>query len=101
MAGATMQEVVTSIKNVTHIMGEIQIASEEQGTGIVQVVESIMRMDHTTQQNAALVEEMAAAAESLNAQAQDLVQTVEFFRLDARQSSPLSAPSPVLMPTEN
>jgi len=82
-------------------MGEIQIASEEQGTGIVQVVESIMRMDHTTQQNAALVEEMAAAAESLNAQAQDLVQTVEFFRLDARQSSPLSAPSPVLMPTEN
>ena len=80
-AGSTMQEVVRSIKSVTDIMGEISIASAEQSTGVSQVVEAIAQMDQVTQQNAALVEEVAAAAGSLNAQAQELVQTVAVFKL--------------------
>lgn len=81
-AGSTMQEVVTSIRRVTDIMGEISVASGEQSTGVSQVVEAITQMDQVTQQNAALVEEMAAAAESLNAQAQDLVHAVAIFKLE-------------------
>ncbi len=80
-AGATMQEVVTSIRRVTGIMGEISIASDAQSSGVAQVVEAITQMDQVTQQNAALVEEMAAAAGSLSSQAQELVQTVAVFRL--------------------
>lgn len=80
-AGATMQEVVTSIRRVTDIMGEISVASEEQSNGVAQVVQAIGQMDQVTQQNAALVQEMSAAADSLNAQAQDLVQTVSVFKL--------------------
>ena len=82
-AGSTMQEVVTSIRRVTDIMGEISVASSEQSSGVSQVVEAISQMDRVTQQNAALVEEMAAAAEGLNAQAQELVQTVSLFKLSA------------------
>jgi methyl-accepting chemotaxis protein len=81
-AGATMQEVVSSIRHLTDIMGEITVASGEQSTGVSQVVEAIQQMDQVTQQNAALVEEMAAAAQSLNDQAQQLVQTVAVFKLD-------------------
>jgi methyl-accepting chemotaxis protein len=80
-AGATMQEVVSSIRRVTEIMGEISIASDEQSHGVAEMVEAISQMDQVTQQNAALVEEMAAAAESLNAQAQELVGTVAVFQL--------------------
>jgi len=80
-AGTTMQEVVSSIRRVTEIMGEISSASDEQSHGVAQVVEAIKQMDQVTQQNAALVEEMAAAAESLNSQAQDLVSTVAVFKL--------------------
>lgn len=80
-AGATMQEVVDSIQRVTHIMGEISNASEQQSNGVAQVVEAIKQMDQVTQQNAALVEEMSAAADSLNDQAQDLVRTVSVFKL--------------------
>ena len=80
-AGSTMQEVVSSIRRVTDIMGAISTASQEQSTGVSQVVEAISQMDQVTQQNAALVEEMAAAAASLNAQAQELVQAVAIFQL--------------------
>jgi methyl-accepting chemotaxis protein-1 (serine sensor receptor) len=81
-AGVTMAEVVSSIKRVTDIMGEISAASNEQALGVAQVGEAVSQMDQTTQQNAALVEEMAAAASSLKSQAQELVQTVAVFHLD-------------------
>ena len=80
-AGNTMTEVVTSIKRVTDLMGEISAASTEQSQGVSQVGEAVSQMDQVTQQNAALVEEMAAAASSLQTQAGDLVQTVAVFRL--------------------
>ena len=80
-AGATMQEVVASIRRVTDIMGEISAASSEQSEGVAQIGEAVQSMDQATQQNAALVEEMAAAATSLNSQAQDLVQAVAVFQL--------------------
>jgi methyl-accepting chemotaxis protein len=85
-AGTTMQEVVDSIKRVTDIMGEISAASQEQSLGVAQVGEAVTSLDQTTQQNAALVEEMAAAASSLKSQAQDLVQTVSIFHLGANDS---------------
>ncbi|MEI7591435.1 MAG: methyl-accepting chemotaxis protein, partial [Deltaproteobacteria bacterium] len=75
-AGVTMNEVVTAIKRVTELMGDISSASLEQSQGVAQVGEAVTQMDHVTQQNAALVEQMAAAASSLNSQAQELVQTV-------------------------
>ena len=88
-AGATMAEVVASIRRVTDIMGEISAASSEQSAGVSQVGEAVMQMDQATQQNAALVEEMAAAANSLRGQAQELVQAVAVFKLDpARTRSP-------------
>jgi methyl-accepting chemotaxis protein len=84
-AGATMQEIVTAIQRVTDIMGEISTASDEQASGVAQVSEAVTTMDRATQQNAALVEQSAAAAESLKTQAQQLVDTVAFFKL-ARSS---------------
>jgi methyl-accepting chemotaxis protein len=80
-AGVTMTEVVSSIKRVTDIMGEISAASNEQSLGVSQVGEAVSQMDQTTQQNAALVEQMAAAASSLKSQAQELVQVVSVFNL--------------------
>ena len=80
-AGATMTEVVSSIRKVTDLMGEISAASSEQSAGVAQVDEAVTSMDQTTQQNAALVEEMAAAASSLKSQADELVQVVGVFRL--------------------
>jgi hypothetical protein len=71
-----MQEVVQSIQRVTHIVGEICEASLEQSTAINQVSEAVSQMDQATQQNAALVEESAAAAASLRDQANQLVQAV-------------------------
>src|SRR3989338_1206616 len=76
-----MGEVVSSIRRVTDLMGEISAASTEQSQGVAQVGEAVTQMDQTTQQNAALVEEMAAAASSLKSQAQDLVHTVAVFNL--------------------
>jgi methyl-accepting chemotaxis protein len=80
-AGATMQEVVASIRRVTDIVGEISAASSEQSAGVAQVGQAITRMDQGTQQNAALVEQSAAAADSLRTQAQQLVQAVAVFKL--------------------
>jgi methyl-accepting chemotaxis protein len=82
-AGVTMTEVVSSIRRVTDIMGEISAASTEQATGVAEVGQAVTLMDQATQQNAALVEEMAAAASSLKSQAQELVQTVAVFKLSA------------------
>jgi methyl-accepting chemotaxis protein len=96
-AGTTMAEVVTGIKRVTDLMGEISAASNEQSQGVAQVGEAVMQMDQVTQQNAALVEEMAAAASSLKSQAQELVETVAVFKLSTgsvphRSVVPLAAP---------
>lgn len=85
-AGSTMTEVVTSIKRVTDLMGEISAASLEQSQGVSQVGEAVAQMDQVTQQNAALVEEMAAAASSLQTQAGDLVQTVAIFKLNGHDA---------------
>ncbi|MFZ5568569.1 MAG: methyl-accepting chemotaxis protein [Pseudomonadota bacterium] len=93
-AGRTMEEVVASIRRVTDIMGEISAASSEQSAGVSQIGEAVTQMDQATQQNAALVEEMAAAASSLRGQAQDLVQAVAVFKLDARATSVAPAPRP-------
>ena len=81
-AGRTTREIVTSIKRVTDIMAEISAASVEQSGGIEQVNTAITQMDDVTQQNAALVEEAAAAAESLEEQARQLVLVVAGFKLD-------------------
>ncbi len=85
-AGDTMTEVVAAIQRVTDLVGEISSASAEQATGVAQVGEAVSLMDQTTQQNSALVEESAAAAESLNLQAQALVHAVAVFKLDAAAS---------------
>ena len=87
-AGATMNEVVDSIRKVTHIMGEISHASAEQSSGIEQVNQSIVEMDSVTQQNAALVEQAAAAAQSLLDQATELADVVSIFKLDGAEASP-------------
>ena len=86
-AGATMTEVVTSIRRATDIMGEISAASNEQALAVAQVGEAVKQMDEVTQQNAALVEEMAAAASSLKNQSSDLVDAVSVFRLAADAGS--------------
>jgi methyl-accepting chemotaxis protein len=80
-AGSTMTEMVAAIERVTGVVGEISSASGEQARGIAQVGEAVGQMDRTTQQNSALVEESAAAAESLRGQAAQLVQAVAVFRL--------------------
>jgi methyl-accepting chemotaxis protein len=85
-AGATMTEVVTSIKRVADIVSEISASSNEQSLGVAQIGEAVSMMDQTTQQNAALVEEMAAAAASLNGQANELVQAVSVFQLSGGSS---------------
>jgi methyl-accepting chemotaxis protein len=86
-AGSTMTEVVSSIRHVTDIMGEISAASTEQSDGVSQVGEAVSQMDQMTQQNAALVEEMAAAAGSLKSQAEELVQTVAVFKLSPHDTN--------------
>jgi methyl-accepting chemotaxis protein len=75
--------VVDSVRRVTDIMGEIANASQEQSAGIEQVNRSIIEMDGMTQQNAALVEEAAAAAQSLQDQAGELARVVSIFKLEA------------------
>ena len=80
-AGATMDDVVNSIKRVTDIMAEITAASNEQALGVAQVGEAVTTLDQATQQNAALVEEMANAAAQLKELADSLVDTVSVFTL--------------------
>jgi methyl-accepting chemotaxis protein len=78
-AGKTMAEIVDSIKGVSALISEISTASKEQAMGVAQVDRAVTEMDQTTQQNAALVEEMVAATLSLSAQASELLQTVAIF----------------------
>ena len=80
-AGATMTEVVAAVQRMTDIMGEISAASAAQSAGVAQVGTSVNQMDRATQQNAARVEQSAAATESLREQAQHLVQAVSVFHL--------------------
>ncbi|MFZ4288227.1 methyl-accepting chemotaxis protein [Variovorax sp. HJSM1_2] len=99
-AGVTMQEVVTSIRRVTDIMGEISAASVEQSQGVSQVGEAVTQMDQATQQNAALVEQSAAAANALKGQAQQLVDAVAVFKLsDGATRTVSSAASYAAAPT--
>lgn len=79
--GRTMQDIVQSVTNVRDIMGEIASASDEQSRGIAQISQAIVEMDSTTQQNAALVEQSAAAADSLEDQSRVLTNAVSVFRL--------------------
>jgi methyl-accepting chemotaxis protein-1 (serine sensor receptor) len=86
-AGATMDEIVESVKRVTDVMSEITAASQEQTSGIEQINQAITQMEQVTQQNAALVEEAAAAAESLQDQAANLVQVVSVFKIDGTRAA--------------
>ncbi|MFC0169335.1 methyl-accepting chemotaxis protein [Pseudoduganella danionis] len=93
-AGVTMEEVVSSVRRVTDIMSEIANASQEQSAGIEQVNHSIIEMDAMTQQNAALVEEAAAAAQSLQDQANELARVVSIFKLTEGDERSVAAYQP-------
>jgi len=80
-AGQTMQEIVAQVRRVTQLIGEVSAATQEQTGGLTQVSDAVTQLDQVTQQNAALVEESAAAAESLKDQARHLVEAVAVFRL--------------------
>ncbi|AWH29103.1 MULTISPECIES: methyl-accepting chemotaxis protein [Stenotrophomonas] len=90
-AGATMGEIVASVQRVTDIMAEISAASQEQSAGIEQVNQTVVQMDETTQQNAALVEEATAAARAMEDQAAQLADAVAIFRLDNQVSAAVKA----------
>jgi methyl-accepting chemotaxis protein len=92
-AGRTMGEIVSQVRRVSDLIAEISAASVEQTTGIGQIGDAVSQLDQVTQQNAALVEE-SAAAESLKVQAAQLAQAVAFFRLDARDAAQVPAPAP-------
>ena len=103
-AGQTMEQVVTSVQRVSTIIAEITNASREQTTGIEQINEAVMQMDNVTQQNAALVEEAAAAASSMSDQSKHLIRIVRVFNLpdtiQADASLALSSLPPVAAQTE-
>ena len=80
-AGKTMADIVSGIRHVAEIISEISVASREQSQGIVQVGEAVSHMDQSTQQNAAMVEEMAASADDMYAKANELVEAVAVFKL--------------------
>src|SRR5476649_2751824 len=92
-AGATMQEIVESVRRVTDIMSEIAAASQEQLSGIEQVNQAIAQMDQVTQQNAALVEQASAAAASMQQQAAHLSASVGVFKLGGDAGAGRSAPA--------
>ena len=91
-AGSTMDEIVVHVRRVADLMREITTASKEQSLGIEQVNEAVSQMDMVTQQNAALVEESAAAAKSIEHQADQLLQTVSTFKLEAANRLHYNAP---------
>ncbi|MFG6461907.1 methyl-accepting chemotaxis protein [Roseateles sp. DXS20W] len=98
-AGSTMGEIVAQVKRVADLIGEIDAASGEQAKGIGQVSEAVNQLDQVTQQNAALVEESAAAAESLKHQAARLAEVVGQFKLDAGAPVPPAPPAARRVPT--
>jgi methyl-accepting chemotaxis protein-1 (serine sensor receptor) len=89
-AGATMHDIVTSVQRVTDIMGEITSASREQTAGIGQINVAVAQMDQVTQQNAALVEEAAAAAGAMRDEAGRLAASVGVFRIATQPAAPAS-----------
>ncbi|WMJ69083.1 methyl-accepting chemotaxis protein [Stenotrophomonas sp. 24(2023)] len=91
-AGATMGEIVASVQRVTDIMAEISAASQEQSAGIEQVNQTVVQMDETTQQNAALVEEATAAARAMEEQAGHLSDAVSVFTLEEADEVVVAAP---------
>ena len=93
-AGQTMTEILESVKRVTSIMTDITAASQEQNAGILQVNQAVSQMHETTQQNASLVEEAAAAAASLHAQAETLFTAVQAFKLEDEAKAPEEPRSP-------
>ncbi|MFG6440675.1 methyl-accepting chemotaxis protein [Roseateles sp. LKC17W] len=94
-AGTTMEEIVASVQRVQDIIGEISSAATEQSDGIATVNTSVVQLDQMTQQNAALVEESAAAAESLKEQAQRLIEAVSVFRVSGHQTQAQARPATV------
>jgi methyl-accepting chemotaxis protein len=97
-AGATMQEIVDSVRRVTDIMNEIASASVEQSAGIEQINRAVVEMDTVTQQNAALVEQAAAAAESMRDEAARLSEAVAVFRIEAAQDMRYAGERPGAVP---
>ncbi|OON59915.1 methyl-accepting chemotaxis protein [Massilia sp. KIM] len=93
-AGSTMQEIVASVRRVADIMAEISSASREQTMGIDQINGAVAQMDQVTQQNAALVEEAAAASESMQEEAARLAEVVSVFRLGAGEAAAVPAAQP-------
>ncbi len=92
-SGRTLANIVEAVKRVNDIVGEIAAANREQSTGIEQVNKSVMTMDEVTQQNAALVEEAAAASRTLQDQAETLTAKVAYFRLHRSDSEPRAVAS--------
>ena len=80
-SGATLLEIVASVKKISDIIGEIAVASEEQSSGLSQVNTAVTQMDQMTQQNAALVEQAAAASESMDEESRALLELVQLFQL--------------------
>ena len=93
-SGKALAEIVDSVKKVTDIVAEIAAASQEQSAGIDQVNNAVMQMDEMTQQNAALVEEAAAAARAMQEQAGELTRQVGFFQLNQDEVAAASGPAP-------
>jgi methyl-accepting chemotaxis protein len=89
-AGGTMQDIIASIKDVKQVMSEIATASAEQGAGIAQVNQAVTQLDDVTQQNAALVEQAAAATAGLALQANKLMQALAVFKLKEHRAAPPS-----------
>lgn len=97
-AGHTMAQIVTSVKQVADIMGEITAATLEQSHGIEEINQAITQMDEMTQQNAALVEQAAAAAASMQEQSEKLLLSVSIFKLHEEQKAVVPLPSPFQAP---
>jgi methyl-accepting chemotaxis protein len=93
-SGETLSGIVTAVKKVSDIIADINAASEEQASGIEQINTAVTQMDRTTQQNAAMVEEAASAAESMNEQARGLNEVLAFFSVGAQAAAPPPPPPP-------
>ena len=91
-SGETLEEIMRRVKEVTDIIGDITLASQEQATGIEQVNKVIIQMDEATQQNAALVEQASASAESMSEQSSELNHLVEFFKVQDSENSGIDQP---------
>ncbi len=103
-SGQTLHQITTAIKQVSDIVAEITTASEEQSSGIQQVNHAVTQMDTTTQQNAALVEEAAAASKAMQMQARELIESIAFFRIAGHSAASISnsaSASTIAMPSRS